>query len=139
MTVEQLLAALLFSETKDLKDAHGIANVVKNRMAKPKRFGETIEDVVYAPYQFSGVNSPEWDKAFNQKFKNKNEENIYKEMLSIAYKATSGKLEDITGGADHYVNLKLSKPSWSKVYENKGNIGEHTYFKEVPITKKKGR
>ncbi len=136
MTPEQLLAAVLFSETKDLKDAEGIANVVINRSMKPNRFGKTLEEVIYTPSQFSGVGTAEWNKAVNQKFVNKKEENIYKDMLSIAYRARSGKLSDVTNGADHYVNLKLAHPKWADLYDEKAKIGEHTYFKETIIKKK---
>lgn len=124
-----LLATLLFSETKDENDAIGIANVVRNRMARPERFGGSLEDVVFAPHQFSGVDTSEWGKAAAKDF-NEDEARIYKKFLSIANRALRGELEDITGGADHYVNLKLAQPSWSKKYKKTGKIGQHTYFKE---------
>ncbi len=126
----QLLAATLFSETKDLDDAMAIANVIVNRTKRPQRFGGTLTDVVTAPHQFAGVNSPEFNKAFTGQFVNKDEENIYKQFLSVAYQATQGTLEDTTGGADHYVNLDLAKPNWSKVYKKTTKVGKHTYFKE---------
>jgi spore germination cell wall hydrolase CwlJ-like protein len=69
------------------------------------------------------------------KFENKEEENVYKQFLSVAYQATQGKLEDTTAGADHYVNLDLAKPNWSKVYPKTTKIGSHTYFKEKIIRK----
>lgn len=131
MDVNHLLASVLFSETKDLEDAKGIANVIKNRMSRPERFGATLQDVVYAPAQFSGVNSLEFQKAVNLQFKNKDEENIFKQFLSVASSMTKGTLEDNTNGSDHYVNLKIARPKWSKVYPKTNKIGEHTYFKEV--------
>lgn len=124
-----ILANTLFSETKDIEDAKGIANVIINRTKRPERFGATIQDVVFAPAQFSGVGSNEWTKAATNKF-NEEEEQIYKQMLQVAYQAVKGKLKDNTGGADHYANLKLSKPKFSKVYPKTVQIGEHTYFKE---------
>jgi len=135
MSPEQLLAAMLFSETKDVDDAKGIASVVINRTNRPERFGATMEEVITAPSQFSGINSPEFEKAASGKFVNKEEENIYKQFLSVAYQATQGKLEDTTAGADHYVNLDLAKPNWSKVYPKTTKIGSHTYFKEKIIRK----
>ncbi len=123
------LANTLFSETKDLDDAKGIANVIVNRTKRPERFGGTIEEVVYAPYQFSGVGSNEWNKAANNKLTEK-EATIYKQMLSIAHQAVTGKLEDTTGGADHYANLKISNPKFARVYPKTTQIGQHTYFKE---------
>lgn len=125
-----LLAALIFSETKNLEDAKGVANVVMNRLKKPKRFGATLPDVIYAPSQFSGVNTEEYKKAINLQFKDKNEEKIFKSILPIANQAINGKLPDNTYGADHYVNLKLAKPNWAKVYPKTTKIDQHTYFKE---------
>lgn len=63
-----LIARLLFSEAikknpdMAVKDATAIAHVVKNRLNRPQRFGETLEDVTYAPNKFSGVGSSEWQK-----------------------------------------------------------------------------
>jgi len=131
MDLSHLLAATLFSETKDVEDARGIANVIINRSKRPDRFGATIPDVIYAPYQFSGVGTPEFQKAVNLQFENKDEEKIFKQFLSVASSAVRGTLEDNTNGADHYVNLKLSRPSWSKVYPKTTKIGQHTYYKEV--------
>jgi len=139
MNQVQLLANLLFAETKDPEDAQAIANVVLNRLKRPERFGATLEDVIYAPYQFSGVGTNEWNKAVNQKFTD-NEAKIYKNFLIIANKALRGQLEDNTNGADHYANLKLSKPAWAKIYPKTTQTKFHTYFKEViPQVKKVSR
>ena len=125
-----LLATLLFSETKDLDDAKGIASVVMNRLNRPERFGQTLEDVIYSPYQFSGVNSNEWNKVVNKKFINKDEEDIFKNFLSVAHQAVTGKLEDIVGGADHYFNPKLANPSWAKKMKKTYENEFHSYYKE---------
>ncbi len=126
-----LLAATLFSETKDLEDAKGIANVILNRTKRPERFGGSLEEVILAPSQFSGVGSPEFQKAATLKFQNKDEEKIFKQFLSVSSSALRGGLEDNTNGADHYVNLKLARPKWAKVYPKTAKIGSHTYYKEV--------
>ena len=132
-----LLAATLFSETKDLEDAKGVANVILNRTKRPERFGNNIQEVIYAPYQFSGVGTDEFNKAANLKFKDKNEENIFKQFLSVSSAALKGQLEDNTDGADHYVNLKLTRPKWSKVYQKATKIKDHTYYREIPKKEKK--
>ena len=124
-----MLANLLFSETKDVDDAKGIAHVVKNRVARPDRFGGTMQEVIFAPSQFSGVNTNEWKKATSGKL-TKDEENIYKRFLIISKGVLDGTIKDPTGGADHYVNLKLARPSWAKKMEKKIKIGQHTYLKE---------
>jgi spore germination cell wall hydrolase CwlJ-like protein len=130
MDLTHLLAATLFSETKDLDDAKGIANVIINRTKRPARFGATIPEVIYSPHQFSGVGTDEFNKAANMQFKNKDEETIFKQFLSISSSAIRGGLEDNTNGANHYVNLKLSRPSWAKKMTKTAKIGEHTYFSE---------
>ena len=124
-----LLAMLLFSETKDIEDAKGIANVVINRMKRPKRFGSTLEEVIYKPSQFSGVNSTEWKKTETGEMTDK-EKDIFKQFIAISSAANKGTLEDNTKGADHYVNLKIAKPKFSKVYPKTAQLGEHTYFVE---------
>lgn len=134
----QLLGATLFSETKDEDEAHGIANVIMKRTSRPNRFGKTVRDVVLAPSQFSGVGGNEWNKAVNNNL-NEKEQKIYKKFLRLAYMATSGQLEDITGGADHYVNLKLAKPNWSSSYKKTARIGEHTFFQEPVSSPKKSK
>jgi spore germination cell wall hydrolase CwlJ-like protein len=124
-----LLAMLLFSETKDIEDAKGIANVVINRMKRPERFGSTLEEVIYKPSQFSGVNSTEWKKTETGEMTDK-EKDIFKQFIAISSAANKGALEDNTKGADHYVNLKIAKPKFSKVYPKTAQLGEHTYFVE---------
>ena len=135
----ELLATTLFSETKDLDDAKGIASVIMNRTKNPNRFGGSLQEVIYAPHQFSGVGTNEWNKAATRKFKNSQEENIYKQFVSVASRALKGQLEDNTGGADHYVNLKISNPSWAKQYKNTAKIGQHTYFSEALTKRSAGR
>lgn len=129
-----LLANLLFSEAsknpKDIdSDSQAIAWVVKNRASRPQRFGGSISDVVFAPSQFSGVGTKEWNKAVNRKF-TPEEEKIYKRQLQIASMVLNDKLPDPTGGADHYFNPKLVKPSWSRKMKKTYTSGSHDYYKE---------
>ena len=125
----QIVAMALFSETKDVEDAKKIASVMVNRTKRPERFGATLQDVVYAPKQFSGVYSNEWHKALNNKL-NEEEAEIYKQFLQIGYQATKGTLPDEANGADHYFNPKLVKPSWSKKMTKTAETKLHSYYKE---------
>jgi len=129
-----LMAKLLFSEaSKDAKfsddDATSVAWVVKNRLARPERFGGTLEDVVYAPSQFSGVNSNEWNKVDSGNL-TKEEEKIYKRFIQISSGVLRGDIKDTTGGADHYFNPKLANPSWAKKMKKTYSSGAHDYYKE---------
>lgn len=129
-----LLAQLLFAEaSKNPKfsedDAKAVAWVVKNRINRPERFGQTMEEVVYAPQQFSGVNSSEWQKIENKQLK-KDEEDIYKRFLQISYGVLNDKIPDPTKGADHYFNPKLVKPPWAKKMTKTYTSGVQDYYKE---------
>ena len=141
------LATLMFSETKDLNDAHGIANVVTTRMKSPNRFGEGLQGVITMPDQFSGYNGDEWNKVVNGTL-TEDEEKIFKNMLPIARRALTGELEDITGGADHYYNPKLAEPTWGNLqnpesvkqwenfYPQTYSNDSHSYHKETLKTKR---
>ena len=127
-------AKVIFSEAdknpkRFEKDATAIAHVVKNRMARPERFGGSLQEVVFAPHQFSGVGSNEWNKVDSGKMTTE-EQNIYKQAMRIANGVMTGKIADSTGGADHYFNPKIVKPSWSKKMKNTYTSDAHDYYKE---------
>jgi len=126
---EELLARVLFSETKDIGDALAIAQVIMNRLKRPKRFGDTLEKVIYAPKQFSGVGGKEWKKVESGKL-TPEEREIYENFKSIARETMTGLLPDETGGADHYYNPKKANPSWGKIYPETYKTEYHRYLKE---------
>ncbi|KYK26436.1 hypothetical protein AYK26_07520 [Euryarchaeota archaeon SM23-78] len=134
MSEVQLLAQLLFAEAskkKDLsdEDATAIAWVVKNRLARPERFGNSLEEVVYAPAQFSGVNSPEWNK-INMGKLTQDEQRIYKRFMQISSGVWLGTIPDPTNGADHFFNPKLANPSWKKKMKKIYSSEIHDFYKE---------
>ena len=112
------------------QDAIGVLNVLKNRLSRPDRFGETMADVVFAPAQFSGVGTPEWDKAYYGNF-TPEEEKIFKKILQLSYGVFTDKIPDSTGGADHYYNPKLAQPNWAKKYKQTYTSGAHDYHAEL--------
>ena len=109
------------------KDATAVLWAAKNRVGK--RWGETLDEVVFAPSQFSGVGSNEWNKAETGNM-TEDEQNIFKRFMQISYGVNSGSIPDPTGGADHYFNPKLVKPSWSKKMKKVYTSGVHDYYKE---------
>ena len=129
MTDQELLAAILFSETKDPLDALAIANVVKNRAMRPNRFGEGIQGVLTKPKQFSGYGSKEYKKAVSGKL-TAEEKKILKKFEIISKNVIIGLMGDTTGGADHYFNPKLVKPSWAKDMTKMYQTDSHEYYKE---------
>lgn len=129
----KLFFDVLFAEASKGKnskdDITAIANVIKNRASKPQRFGEGIAGVILAPSQFSGVGSPEFQKAQTQKF-TLEEENIYKDIVQIGSGVLSGAIADPTNGADHYFNPKLVRPSWAKKMKKVYDSGSHVFYRE---------
>ena len=114
------LDPLVFSEATKTshkafeKDATGIIWAVKNREARPDRFGVTREEVIFADKQFTGVGGDEWNKVINNKL-TKEEEWYFKRGVQLRKAIDGGKIADPTGGADHYYNPKLASPDWAEV------------------------
>ena len=125
----QLLTKLLFSEVDKGKrmevDAPAVAHVALNRVGG--RWGNTLEEVVFAPKQFSGVGTKEWNKA-DKGDMTAEEFSKYKRLYSIASGAIRGTIPDPTGGANHYFNPKLVKPSWSKGMKNTYTSDAHDFY-----------
>ena len=126
MDAVDLWTNTLFSETKDIGDAMAIAWVIRNRMEKQ---GKSLEEVVYAPHQFSGVGTKEWKKAESGKL-TPEEKVIRDEMKSMVQGMIMGGVSDPTGGATNYFNPKLVKPSWAKNMKKMYNTDYHEYYKE---------
>ena len=137
------LDPLVFSEATKTshkafeKDATGIIWSVKNREARPDRFGATREEVIFADKQFSGVGGDEWNKVINNKL-TKEEEWYFKRGVQLRKAIDGGKIADPTGGADHYYNPKLASPDWAEAYDKTYSSGAHDYHKEVSGKNKKG-
>lgn len=130
----ELLAVLLFSEVSKkaeflINDATAISCVILNRLKNPKRFGKSLREIVFAPYQFSGVNSTEWEKAVSKSFTEK-ERAIYNSLAEIAKTILAQKIEDITGGADHYFNPNLVMPKWAEKMKKVYSSGAHDFYSE---------
>jgi N-acetylmuramoyl-L-alanine amidase len=138
-----LLARTIWGEARSegYTGMQAVANVIMNRYAlaqssiiKGQQFGFTIEQIVKKPYQFSvwNANDPNLSKMLavtssDQKFR---------AALQIAEKALSGVLPDITGGADHYLNIPVTRqirggtlPSWVDLNRKTADIGRHTFLK----------
>lgn len=131
-----LIATTLFSEAdktdidKFEQDATGIANVLKNRVGRPERFGGTYHDVILSPKQFSAVGGNEWEKALTNNL-TEDEQLFMKKALQISGRLLKGELENTVGTADHYYNPKLASPSWGKSYEETHKTSGHRFLSEI--------
>lgn len=132
----KLITDLTFAEAGKNKnfddDVAAIATVVLNRVARPERFGATLEQVVYSPHQFSAIGGKEWQKTQTGNF-TPEEERFYKRAAQIVSGVIKGTIKSNVGDADHYYNPKLANPGWAKVYPETYDSGNHRFLKEVAV------
>ena len=132
-----VLARTMWGEARNEGRAgmQAVANVVMNRV-NSRRFPNTAAKVCKQPWQFSV-----WNKGDPNLEKMKRvtiSDSRFKLALEIAEKALSGNLRDITGGADHYLNIAFtneirggSLPHWVNLDKKTTDIGRHTFLKLV--------
>jgi spore germination cell wall hydrolase CwlJ-like protein len=106
----KLIQAEALSETYEGKVAVG--SVVVNRM---KSFNATLQQVLYAENQFSGING----RLFKQE--------PSEECKKAALEALDGKQP--VGEAMYFLDLNEVRPSWLKNVEFIKRIGEHWFYK----------
>lgn len=131
LTEREILARTLQAEAGNQGFDGMIAagSVIMNRVGAG--FGSNIRDVIMKPGQFSAWNSTtkyaDGEQGQNMNFT----------PNADAYKAAdallSGKYEDITGGATHYYNPKISQPDWGMAAGGAWKqIGDHVFGKAGP-------
>lgn len=114
-----------------------VINVIDNRRKSGGWWGNTWEDVILKPYQFSiwnartvaaYKNDPQF-KRFVSVIESVDEKNAaFAEAKHLAALAYDGKLADITGGANHY-KLPTARAAWAEGVEPIAHIGNHDFYK----------
>jgi hypothetical protein len=139
-TVEEVVAATLVDEAGGEKNPtdgmHAVLNVIMNR-SKGNIRQAAIECL--KPKQFSGWNKVNKKDAesIKQFIDSKRSHTQFKNALSLVDKAKSGSLKDITKGANHFLNIQLTKqqrkggnlPSWYDSSKVVADFGKHTFLK----------
>lgn len=137
-TIDDIIAATLVDEAGGERDAstvmQGILNVINNRSS-----GDIRKSAMEClkPKQFSGWNpvNKRDIKSINQFIEKKRHHKSFPIALKLVADAKSGKLTDITGGADHFDNIELTKsvsgnyPSWYDPKRVTKKIGNVTFLK----------
>lgn len=136
----ELLARTLYGEARDQGEEGmtAVGNVVLNRLNKKSWYGDSIEEIIKMPYQFSVFNPETKPDEFEQ-------DDNYKATISvtiddpeyiaareIALGLLEGKIQDNTGGATHYYNPDEANPSWidSPKMKSLKKIGDHSFYLE---------
>ena len=110
-----------------------IGNVILNRYKISKAtkksdwWGNTIEQIILHPYQFSCHNHNDPNKAKIAKLTT--DDYHYRESLKIARGILSGKIKDNTRGATHYFAYKVVRPRWASSMKKTRRIGNHDFYK----------
>lgn len=139
-TVEDIIAATLVDEAGGEKDAEkgmiAVMNVLMNRANGNilKAAAECLK-----PKQFSGWNviNKSDINSVNKFIDSKRKHAKFSMALKIVSQARSGNLKDITSGADHFLNINLTKlqsktsslPSWFDKNKVTVVIGNHTFLR----------
>lgn len=104
-----------------------VASVIMNRV-RSARFPNTVQGVVYQPYQFSMWNAGDPNGAQARAVTSADPN--FALALQIAQAAYEGRLADPTGGALHYAISTLT-PAWASAATGSVTIGHHTFYTGV--------
>lgn len=98
-----------------------IMQTIQNRV-EHDRWGESVEEVVYAPKQFSYTHDGSLNSA-------RHDTKQWARMYFLAYQFMKGKVETPKEWqrVTHYHSKKV-KPSWSKYYEVVAVVGNHVAY-----------
>lgn len=104
-----------------------VASVIRNRTARPRRFGEGYEGVCLREKQFSCWNENDPNRELLDRV------GLFEQAmvtaLGIAALVMQGHLDDPTNGADHYHTTAI-RPYWADDMELKAVIGHHRFLLE---------
>lgn len=122
-----VLARTLWGEARGEGSAgmQAVANVVMNRAARGGWWGDDIIGVCQKPYQFSCWNKD--DPNYRQLLAVDGRDLYFATAQRIARRAVYGRLDDITGGADHYHAAGIS-PYWAQGQKPCAVIGNHIFY-----------
>lgn len=111
----KLLARLIQAEAlaESYEGKIAVGSVVINRMITR---GKTLEGVIYARNQFSGVSSNLFDKSPSN------------DCIEAAKEVFNGRTN--VGNATYFINKNVSNPSWIKRVTFVKRIGNHWFYKK---------
>ena len=117
-----------------------VANVIMNRYKAAqanfsigRRWGYSVAEICKKPYQFSvwNISDPSYARINNVTLADAE----FRTALEISRLALNGALPDITGGADHSLNIDVTRkirggslPSWVNLERKTASLGQHTFM-----------
>lgn len=131
----RLLAATAWAEARSEGEdgMRAVAHVIVNRVGG--RFGESVEDVIRAPWQFSAWNRGDPNRPLAQNPERYATGGANLETWEIAQRVArevlSGQSIDPTEGALFY-HTRAIQPWWSRHGQGRREIGAHVFYRDVP-------
>jgi N-acetylmuramoyl-L-alanine amidase len=127
-----VVAAVLWAEARSEGSIglQAVAQVIRNRMNKPDRFGSTAYDVVTRPKQFSCLNHITPDKLIDRARYSSGPDGIYWMYAHYLAACLVGKnyaTESMVGEATHYYSGRA--PGWMVELDFVTTIGAHHFYK----------
>jgi spore germination cell wall hydrolase CwlJ-like protein len=124
-----ILARTIFGEARgqDFEGQIAVAWVVRNRVARPRRFAPTVAGVCLSPMQFSCWNRA--DPTFERMVMVEIPDPAYVTALAAAGMVLTDRAPDPTGGADHY-HATYVQPYWARTMTRTVQLGAHVFYKE---------
>lgn len=130
----RLLAATIWAEARSEGEIgmRAVAHVIVNRIGA--RFGDNVESVIMAPWQFSAWNArdPNRPLAENPDSYAAEGANLaaWEAAQRIAREVLLGQSADPTGGALFY-HARSVYPRWARFGEGRRVIGAHVFYRDV--------
>jgi hypothetical protein len=137
-TLEDIIATTLVDEAGGEKDAaRDMQSVLNVIMKRGKGDIRAAAAACLKEKQFSGWNPIKKSdvKSVNGFIETKRKHGKYSVALKLVAQARAGTLKDLTNGADHFLNLELTKsqngnvPSWYDPKKVTAKIGKTTFLK----------
>ena len=137
----ELLARPIYGEARDQGEdgMAAVGNVVINRLNKKSWYGDTIEEIIKLPEQFSVFNAetkPEsysMDDNYKATISATTDDPYFVQSMEIARGLLDGRIKDNTEGATHYFNPDKADPYWkdSPNMTSIKKIGNHSFYLEA--------
>lgn len=135
LTSTDIMARTLWGESRGAgpEGMSHVANVVMNRVAHPRWWGNDTISVCKTPWQFSCWNKSDPNRAKLEAVTS--DDPMFAAALRIAAQAIAGRLPDATDGADsYYAQSMMRPPAWSQRATRTFSDGWHVFCRvELPL------
>lgn len=132
MTYTHALARTIYGEARGEYANTGpaafmaVAWVVRNRLKHPKRFGGTVEQVCFKPYQFSCWNVKDPNRRVIENVTS--DDALFALCHDIgAWVMQADEVADVTKGSDHY-HARGITPYWTFGIHPQVTLGRHIFY-----------